>query len=100
MDTFPKPVSIILGAVLVLAVLGLLPLLLPTGERPPDEEWKGVFYSNRDNRAVLVPKRYGIGHTLNFGNPWAWVVLAFILLAIAAPIALSVMSFRQLPAKH
>lgn len=100
MSTFPEPIWIILGAVAVLAILGLLPLFLRTGERPPDEEWRGIFYSNPDNPALLVPKRYGIGYTLNFGNPWSWVLLAFILLAVAAPIALGVMSLRQIPTRR
>jgi len=41
-------------------------------------------------------KRFGIGYTLNFGNPWAWVVVIFILLAIALPIILSNTSVLQL----
>ena len=46
------------------------------GERPPDEGWSGPFYSNPDDPALFVPKRYGIGYTLNFGNPWSWIVVA------------------------
>ncbi len=29
----------------------------------------GVFHYNRDDPAVLVPRRFGIGLTLNLGNP-------------------------------
>ena len=64
---------IILGPVLLLGALALLPLLLKTGKRPPDEDYRGIFYSNPDDPALFVPKRFGIGYTLNFGNPWSWM---------------------------
>jgi uncharacterized membrane protein len=68
----------------------LLVVLAPKGPRPSDEEWKGgVFYSNPRDRSLLVPKRYGIGYTLNFGNPWAWALLALILIVAAAPLVLT-----------
>ena len=93
----PPSVWIILAPVLLIAAVSvLLPLLVKTGGRPPDDKWKGVFYSNPDDPAVLVAKRYGIGYTLNFGNPWSWVVLAAILLLVAAPIAFSVAGLKGL----
>lgn len=47
---------------------------------PPDH-WKfGVFYANRADAALLVPKRFGIGYTLNFGHASAWVIMALMLL--------------------
>lgn len=55
-----------------------------------DKCWKwGVFYVNREDSALLVRKRYGIGYTLNFGNLWSWAVLALIIVAIAIPFSLS-----------
>lgn len=45
----------------------------------------GVLYFNRDDKRVVVPKRYGlgIGRTLNFAHPVAWiVVLAPLVIAI------------------
>ena len=93
----PPSVWIILAPVLLIAALSvLLPLLVKTGSRPPDDKWKGVFYSNADDPAVLVPKRYGIGYTLNFGNPWSWAVLALILLLVVAPIAFSIVVLKGL----
>lgn len=93
----PPSVWIILAPVLLIAAVGvLLPLLVKRGGRPPDEKWKGVFYFNSDDPAVLVPKRYGIGYTLNFGNRWSWVVLALILLLVAAPIAISIAGLKEL----
>jgi hypothetical protein len=46
--------------------------------------WKaGVFYTNPADPAVFVPKRLGVGWTLNFGNPRAWIFLASMLIAAA-----------------
>jgi len=45
------------------------------------DHWKlGVFYVNRDDTALFVPKRFGIGYTLNFGHVAAWVIMALTLL--------------------
>jgi hypothetical protein len=88
---------VILSPILLLLVLAIiLPLLVPTGPRPPDEAWKGFLYSNANDPAVLVPKRYGIGYTLNFGNPWSWAVLIFVLLMAALPLVFSAMTVRHL----
>jgi len=93
----PPSAWMILGPVLALAALALLmPLLIHPGERPSDDAWTaGVFYSNPDDPALFVPKRFGVGYTLNFGNRWAWLALAVILLLIALPVALSIVSVRH-----
>ena len=89
-DPFPPPLWIILGAVIVCGLLAILvPMLVHTGERPPDKTWKGIFYSNPDDPSLLVPKRFGIGYTLNFGNPWSWAVLALIVLMAVLPFILT-----------
>jgi len=45
-----------------------------------DDEWKlGLFYFNPQNPAIMVQKRFGIGRTLNFGNPLSWVILLAII---------------------
>ena len=54
-------------------------------QKPPEEGWSGIFYSNPNDPALFVPKRYGIGYTLNFGNPWSWIVLALIFATVAVP---------------
>ncbi|MER7756491.1 DUF5808 domain-containing protein [Kitasatospora sp. NPDC097643] len=48
----------------------------PTAERTAvhwddDDRWRvgGLCYVNREDPAVLVPKRFGFGWSLNFGNP-------------------------------
>lgn len=44
------------------------------------EAWKwGVFYWNREDPRVLVPKRYGWGWTFNFARPSSWVLLGVVL---------------------
>ena len=90
-------VWIILGPVLLLGVLAVLvSVFARTQEPPPNDGWKGVFYSNPDDPALFVPKRYGIGYTLNFGNPWSWVVLALILAMVVLPLGLSIATIRGL----
>jgi Family of unknown function (DUF5808) len=66
-------------------------------ESTPDRCWKaGIFYVNPEDPSLFVSKRLGIGYTLNFGNPWSWVVLAIILLAAAVPMVLSTMSIHNI----
>ena len=55
------------------------------GSIDSDECWKlGVFYFNPEDSSLLVPKRSGLGYTLNFANPWSWLVLAVALLPALA----------------
>ncbi|XDO64260.1 DUF5808 domain-containing protein [Streptomyces sp. RLB1-33] len=42
--------------------------------RDADRYWFGLFYYNRDDPRLAVPKRYGWGWTLNFGRPMAWTL--------------------------
>lgn len=62
----------------------------PIGDRTPDQCWRaGMFYVNPNDPAILVEKRFGIGYTLNFGRPGAWVLIASILVLTAVPIAIA-----------
>jgi len=67
----------------------------PDGDRTPDECWKwGLFYYNPADPVLWVEKRFGIGWTINFGNPRAWFILgATLLLAVATPV-LSILLFK------
>ena len=41
----------------------------------------GLFYSNREDSRIFVPKRNPwMGWTLNFGNPYSYIVIAAIVL--------------------
>ena len=52
------------------------------GDATPDSRWiGGMLYFNRDDPALFVEKRFGLGYTLNFGHKIAWIVLA-VLIAI------------------
>jgi uncharacterized membrane protein len=50
----------------------------------PDAMWRGggLIYFNPTDAAVLVPKRYGFGWTLNFARPAAWAYIAAVLLVL------------------
>jgi uncharacterized membrane protein len=46
-------------------------------DRDDDRFWKaGLLYANRDDPALVVGARFGVGWTLNFGHPVAWLFLA------------------------
>jgi uncharacterized membrane protein len=52
----------------------------PVGDRTDDARWLGgLFYINPADPALFVEKRMGIGWALNFGNLWAWLLLAGML---------------------
>jgi uncharacterized membrane protein len=55
-------------------VRGLAPV---TGtDRDDDRFWKaGLFYVNRDDPAIVVGARFGVGWAANFGNPAAWLLV-------------------------
>lgn len=51
--------------------------------RDDDSFWKaGVFYFNRNDPALFVEKRFGIGWTINAARPVAWLSFLFIIVAI------------------
>lgn len=52
--------------------------------RDEDSHWKlGLFYANPDDPSIFVPKRFGVGWTLNFSKPTAWLLI-ILLIALAA----------------
>lgn len=56
-------------------------------DRQNHSQWKaGMYYVNREDPSIFVEKIEGVGYTLNFGHPAAWLlfaVLLFLPLAIA-----------------
>jgi len=65
----------------------------PVGDRTPDECWKlGLFYLNRNDPALFVEKRFGLGWTLNFGNPKSWLVMGAILGVTVAALASAILT--------
>jgi uncharacterized membrane protein len=46
-------------------------------DRDDDRFWKaGLIYVNRDDPALVVGARFGVGWTLNLANPVAWLIVA------------------------
>jgi len=57
--------------------------------RDDDKYWiLGQFYFNPDDPALFLEKRFGIGWTMNFARPLAWIFFLAPLLAVAAVIFL------------
>lgn len=64
---------------------------LPEGES--EEMWKwGVFYVNPKDPRIWLPKRVGIGWTLNFGRPAGWFMLLLLLLPVLVVLLLPKLS--------
>ena len=89
---FVVVIPIMAGVLVTLVVLARhnrIPHLQSEGtglaHRDDDGLWRGgLIYINRGDHALFVPRRYGIGWTINVGNPRA----AMLLAALAALIAL------------
>ncbi len=62
--------------------------------RDDDRYWKfGSFYVNRDDPALFVEKRFGIGFTVNFGRPMAVLLfIGLIVLIVAVSILAPILS--------
>jgi uncharacterized membrane protein len=61
---------------------------LTGASRDDDRFWKGgLIYVNRDDPAIMVGNRFGVGYTFNFGNPMAWLVCGTIA-AVPAGLAM------------
>ncbi|WP_053071900.1 DUF1648 domain-containing protein [Ornithinibacillus contaminans] len=61
-------------------------------DRDDDQYWKlGQFYFNKQDPALFLEKRFGVGWTINFARPLAWILfLGIILLAIGLPFLLGI----------
>lgn len=47
------------------------------------DHWVGLFYVNRNDKRIFVPKRVvGMGWTMNFGNPYSYLFLIAIVVII------------------
>lgn len=47
------------------------------------KHWKfGIFYFNKNDKRIFVPKRVGWGWTVNFSNPESILVAVIILFTI------------------
>lgn len=57
--------------------------------RSDDRYWYGFFYYNPDDPDPFVPKRYGLGWTINFGHPQGKLIAALMLALALIPIAVA-----------
>lgn len=74
------------GTLALLAGTWLMVRKLPRSPLRNPAAWRaGIFYVDRDDPAVLVPRRSGLGYTFNLGNPLA---VAMMVALIAAPVLL------------
>jgi uncharacterized membrane protein len=55
-----------------------------SGHAPAVEGWHSFYYSNAKDQRLWVPKLSGLGWTVNFANPWSWLVMALLVGAPAA----------------
>jgi uncharacterized membrane protein len=53
-----------------------------------------VIYDNRDDPAVFVPKRFGVGWTVNLGSAGGIALGVALLLVVAGAIVLAVVAPR------
>ncbi|HXC15977.1 MAG TPA: DUF5808 domain-containing protein [Holophagaceae bacterium] len=88
------------GLIMLCLVIGLIPLIRLARLAPPisgatesDYRWGGTVYWNADDARIWVPKRLGLGWTLNFGRPAAWLMLALLLSPVV--IALLILATRR-----
>ncbi len=48
-----------------------------------DSKWVGyLFYNNKYDKRMFVPKRIGFGYTINFGNPYSYLLFVAIIVLI------------------
>ncbi len=88
----------ILSVFLVLLFLGL-GLMVRLGYLHASEEvrrlWKwGMFYVNPGDPRLWVPKRLGMGWTLNFARPAAWFVMGLLCLLPMVILAIPMLTAR------
>lgn len=64
------------------------------GDRTDDRHWKwGLFYSNPNDPALWVEKRFGIGWTINMARPGAWLtIIAILTVGLVVPAAIALIA--------
>ena len=84
---------LLIGMIVVYMIAGarkIMPALAAAQDSTSDRYWMGgIVYFNPSDPALMVPKRSGLGYTLNMGRPVAWVfVSALVLLPAILPLLL------------
>jgi uncharacterized membrane protein len=75
------PIGTVIGVGLSLAagVAAVLAASVAGGRPAADDHWHGAFYADRNDRRLFVPKRVGIGWTVNLGRPAGLALLIALL---------------------
>ena len=91
---WPVVIGAFAGALALLVLTAVFARHIPKGEMRNPSAWRaGVFYVDRNDPALFVPKRFGFGYTLNFGQPAA-ILLAVAIVAVPLGIALLALAAR------
>ncbi len=56
-----------------------------------DENKQHIFYRNKEDTRVIVPKYFGGGWTFNFARPISWVILAALIAVFVSIIVFAVL---------
>lgn len=90
-----RAIALGVGVMALCLVAGIIPVIRLARLAPPipgasetDYRWGGLIYWNAEDPRLLVPKRLGLGWTLNFGRPAAWGLLALLLLPVVGILAI------------
>ena len=52
-------------------------------EENTEEFYKmGIFYFNKDNKAIFVKRKYGLGYSPNYARFEAWIIIIALVAAI------------------
>lgn len=81
-----------IAAIVIVVVLSAVAAHNAIGRR--GKEWAdnphwvgGIFFFDREDKRVFVPKRFGFGWTPNFAHPASWLVLALpLVIALLAAV--------------
>ncbi|MEU7868257.1 DUF5808 domain-containing protein [Dactylosporangium sp. NPDC049140] len=98
----------LLAVALVVAICALAVVVIPInrrgapisartrpGRRDDERGWYGFIYANPDDPNLLVPKRLGLGWTINFGHRRAWQAVFGLLAFIALSIVIGTVAGHQ-----
>jgi uncharacterized membrane protein len=94
MPFVPHLGAALLSALIAMALVTAGPEMAVGPVMSPEDrkDWKAwLFYYNPANPRVWVPKRYGLGWTLNFARPISYL---FLILIIAVPVIIIAIAQR------
>jgi len=56
-------------------------------DRDDDRHWKlGQIYFNKEDPAIFIEKRFGVGWTNNWARPMSWIIIGLIILIACSPL--------------